>query len=176
MRMSITIQYIFTICLAWLCIHMTASLSSFQRHRETSDTDSSLESSPTSVVSRNGGAPFTSSLPLAPAPKRSRATASTANPSIGERKEEKRSTGKSNIEDSPVSRTAERNAKTSACKGGRAKKNKDVYCICRKGNFGPMIACDDEECEFQWFHYKCVNISHPPKGKWFCPRCKPPRE
>jgi hypothetical protein len=38
-------------------------------------------------------------------------------------------------------------------------------------SFGEMIACDNEECEVEWFHYACVGLNGPPKGKWFCPNC-----
>ena len=27
------------------------------------------------------------------------------------------------------------------------------------------------QCQFEWFHYGCVGITQPPKGKWFCPPC-----
>lgn len=51
----------------------------------------------------------------------------------------------------------------------------EVYCYCRKGNIGPMIGCDNDECEIEWFHFKCVGLTaHPPEGvKWYCPDCNP---
>lgn len=45
------------------------------------------------------------------------------------------------------------------------------YCICRQISYGEMVACDNTECEIEWFHYDCVGITQPPKGKWFCPDC-----
>ena len=45
------------------------------------------------------------------------------------------------------------------------------YCICRQISYGEMVACDNEECEIEWFHYNCVGVTQPPKGKWFCPDC-----
>lgn len=45
------------------------------------------------------------------------------------------------------------------------------YCICRQISYGEMVACDNRECEIEWFHYGCVGITQPPKGKWFCPDC-----
>jgi len=45
------------------------------------------------------------------------------------------------------------------------------YCICRQISYGEMVACDNEECEIEWFHYNCVGVTQPPKGKWFCPNC-----
>ena len=46
-----------------------------------------------------------------------------------------------------------------------------VYCLCRKGESGRMIACDNASCSVEWFHYKCVGISRKPKGQWYCPSC-----
>jgi hypothetical protein len=34
-----------------------------------------------------------------------------------------------------------------------------------------MIACDNPNCRREWFHYPCVGIVTPPKGKWFCAEC-----
>lgn len=45
------------------------------------------------------------------------------------------------------------------------------YCICRQISYGEMVACDNSQCEIEWFHYECVNITQPPKGKWYCPDC-----
>ncbi|KAI1707177.1 PHD-finger domain-containing protein [Ditylenchus destructor] len=36
---------------------------------------------------------------------------------------------------------------------------------------GDMVACDNKNCPYEWFHYGCVGITAPPKGKWFCPHC-----
>ncbi|CCJ29141.1 unnamed protein product [Pneumocystis jirovecii] len=43
-----------------------------------------------------------------------------------------------------------------------------VYCFCQQVSYGEMIACDDSECVFEWFHYGCVGLKAPPNGKWFC--------
>jgi len=48
---------------------------------------------------------------------------------------------------------------------------KRTWCICNQKSYGDMVACDSKECPFEWFHYHCVNISAPPKGKWYCPHC-----
>lgn len=45
------------------------------------------------------------------------------------------------------------------------------YCVCRQISYGEMVACDNVECEIEWFHYDCVGITQPPKGKWYCPDC-----
>jgi hypothetical protein len=50
--------------------------------------------------------------------------------------------------------------------------NEPVYCICRQIAFGEMIACDNEDCAVEWFHYSCVNLNKKPKSKWLCPDCQ----
>uniref|UniRef100_A0A182K2H3 Inhibitor of growth protein n=1 Tax=Anopheles christyi TaxID=43041 RepID=A0A182K2H3_9DIPT len=49
--------------------------------------------------------------------------------------------------------------------------NEPRYCLCNQVSYGDMVACDNEDCPFEWFHYPCVNISSSPKGKWYCPQC-----
>ena len=48
--------------------------------------------------------------------------------------------------------------------------NEPLYCTCRRLSFGDMIACDNEDCPVEWFHYLCVGISAPPSS-WLCPQC-----
>jgi len=45
------------------------------------------------------------------------------------------------------------------------------YCFCNERSYGDMIACDNPNCCREWFHYSCVGIIIPPKGKWFCTDC-----
>ena len=45
----------------------------------------------------------------------------------------------------------------------------EVYCLCRQGEHGRMVACDNPNCTIEWYHYKCVGITKKPKGKWYCP-------
>ncbi|CAF1228921.1 unnamed protein product [Adineta ricciae] len=45
------------------------------------------------------------------------------------------------------------------------------YCFCNQISYGDMIACDNSTCRREWFHYSCVGIVTPPKGKWFCFDC-----
>ena len=45
------------------------------------------------------------------------------------------------------------------------------YCYCGQVSFGEMIACDNDFCDLEWFHYDCVGLSSPPKGKWYCREC-----
>lgn len=44
----------------------------------------------------------------------------------------------------------------------------DTYCWCNGKDEGKMVACDNDSCERQWFHFECVGISRKPRGKWFC--------
>ncbi|XP_073105924.1 PHD finger protein ING2-like, partial [Elaeis guineensis] len=52
--------------------------------------------------------------------------------------------------------------------------NEPTYCICHQVSFGDMIACDNENCGGEWFHYSCVGLTPETrfKGKWFCPTCR----
>lgn len=47
-----------------------------------------------------------------------------------------------------------------------------LYCFCQRASFGEMIGCDNDNCEFQWFHYGCVGIREQPLGEWLCPTCR----
>uniref|UniRef100_A0A146KKG1 Gastrula zinc finger protein XlCGF58.1 n=1 Tax=Lygus hesperus TaxID=30085 RepID=A0A146KKG1_LYGHE len=57
------------------------------------------------------------------------------------------------------------------------KPEKDVYCYCRcpYDEVSEMIACDDESCPIEWFHFECVGILVPPRGQWYCPGCRKAR-
>ena len=36
-----------------------------------------------------------------------------------------------------------------------------IYCYCKKENVGTtMIACDNIECEIEWFHVKCLQLEN----------------
>lgn len=47
-----------------------------------------------------------------------------------------------------------------------------VYCTCRQVSFGEMVGCDNDACRYEWFHYACVGLKRPPKGKWYCADCR----
>lgn len=47
------------------------------------------------------------------------------------------------------------------------------YCLCNRVSFGEMIACDNEECPYEWFHLECVGLKSIPKSSYFCPVCAP---
>jgi inhibitor of growth protein 3 len=34
-----------------------------------------------------------------------------------------------------------------------------------------MVACDNESCPFEWFHWTCVGLKSEPVGTWICPVC-----
>lgn len=47
------------------------------------------------------------------------------------------------------------------------------YCFCGGPSFGRMVACENEKCPHQWFHFKCVGLTRNPEGEWFCSQtCK----
>ncbi|KAG8901259.1 hypothetical protein FRB99_005449 [Tulasnella sp. 403] len=60
--------------------------------------------------------------------------------------------------------------------GDAADGDERTYCYCDRVSFGEMIGCDDENCNREWFHLSCLNMSAPPKGEWFCNECRARRE
>jgi len=47
-----------------------------------------------------------------------------------------------------------------------------LWCYCSKPSFGDMIMCNNKQCTIIWFHFDCLQIRSPPKGKWYCPSCR----
>jgi inhibitor of growth protein 3 len=47
-----------------------------------------------------------------------------------------------------------------------------VYCTCRSVSHGDMVACDNDNCPYEWFHWKCVGLTREPLGKWYCDECR----
>ncbi|KAL1976472.1 hypothetical protein VTN31DRAFT_2754 [Thermomyces dupontii] len=47
-----------------------------------------------------------------------------------------------------------------------------VYCTCRSVSHGDMVACDNENCPYEWFHWKCVGLTREPVGSWYCDECR----
>lgn len=47
-----------------------------------------------------------------------------------------------------------------------------MYCFCCRQSFGLMIACDNKECPYEWFHIDCVGIVEAPDEEWYCEHCK----
>ena len=50
-----------------------------------------------------------------------------------------------------------------------------TYCFCNNVSYGDMIACDNEVCMYEWFHFPCVGISEKPQAGqlWYCHKCAP---
>ncbi|EED21805.1 PHD finger domain protein, putative [Talaromyces stipitatus ATCC 10500] len=47
-----------------------------------------------------------------------------------------------------------------------------VYCTCRSVSHGDMVACDNDNCPYEWFHWKCVGLTREPLGTWYCVECR----
>jgi inhibitor of growth protein 3 len=45
------------------------------------------------------------------------------------------------------------------------------YCVCSSVSYGDMVACDNENCPLEWFHWSCVDLKSEPAGTWICPVC-----
>jgi inhibitor of growth protein 3 len=45
------------------------------------------------------------------------------------------------------------------------------YCSCQSVSYGDMVACDNESCPYEWFHWTCVGLKSEPVGNWICPEC-----
>ncbi|KAK9367416.1 hypothetical protein V1509DRAFT_626583 [Lipomyces kononenkoae] len=43
-----------------------------------------------------------------------------------------------------------------------------LYCFCQQVSYGDMVACDNPDCQYEWFHYGCVGLKAPPSGVWYC--------
>lgn len=48
----------------------------------------------------------------------------------------------------------------------------ELYCFCQQVSYGAMVACDNPNCNYEWFHYNCVGLKEPPVGVWYCPECR----
>lgn len=47
-----------------------------------------------------------------------------------------------------------------------------VYCTCQTVSHGDMVACDNDDCPHEWFHWKCVGLTREPIGAWYCDECR----
>ncbi len=45
------------------------------------------------------------------------------------------------------------------------------YCTCQSVSYGNMVACDNDDCPYEWFHWTCVGLTKEPTGKWYCEEC-----
>lgn len=50
------------------------------------------------------------------------------------------------------------------------------YCLCQHVSYGDMVACDNPDCPYEWFHWNCVGLKSEPQGRWFCPECSEQRK
>ncbi|GAB7357496.1 hypothetical protein MBLNU459_g0030t1 [Dothideomycetes sp. NU459] len=55
---------------------------------------------------------------------------------------------------------------------GDEQEGDEIYCVCQQVSFGDMVACDNDNCPYQWFHWQCVGLKAEPKGEWLCPHCR----
>ena len=98
-----------------------------------------------------------------------------------ERKDERKATGKVTRKSTPkhVSskiKKKKKKEKESTIEDVPVDPDEPTYCICNSISYGDMIGCDNDDCEIEWFHFCCVNLTHKPKGKWYCPRCSAERK
>jgi len=58
------------------------------------------------------------------------------------------------------------------------KQGEQLFCLCRQVSYGQMIGCDNELCQYEWFHFHCVGIKVQLKGneKWYCAVCAAERK
>ncbi|KAJ7456590.1 hypothetical protein FB451DRAFT_1276513 [Mycena latifolia] len=49
--------------------------------------------------------------------------------------------------------------------------DENLYCFCQKQSYGDMIACDNDDCPYEWFHLSCVQLTQPTPEKWYCKEC-----
>ncbi|GFZ45032.1 hypothetical protein JCM24511_02758 [Saitozyma sp. JCM 24511] len=99
-----------------------------------------------------------SSMPPPPAPVR------TALPS---RRKHERQPSASTISEPD----ADGEGEMEAAEAGDTEADDTLYCLCQQKSYGEMIGCDNDKCEYEWFHVKCVNISGALPDTWYCPDC-----
>jgi hypothetical protein len=49
-----------------------------------------------------------------------------------------------------------------------------IYCFCGGPDSGRMIACDNQECTKQWFHFACAALEKEADKdrNWLCGECE----
>ena len=110
---------------------------------------------------------------------RDRTTPST-NASLSEEDDESASPTPSSLPRSQADGTSDRKGRSAGGAGpGDAEEEYEeeedhqLYCYCHKRSHGEMIACDNDNCRIQWFHYPCVGLkAEPPGDEWLCPTCE----
>ena len=66
----------------------------------------------------------------------------------------------------------EKEAQSSSVQGDDDDDAAKLWCYCNEPSFGDMVMCDNSNCTIKWFHFDCLRIRCPPKGKWYCPHCR----
>jgi inhibitor of growth protein 3 len=66
----------------------------------------------------------------------------------------------------------EGDAEMDADMDGEADADDKKYCTCQRVSHGDMVACDNEACPYEWFHWGCVGLTKEPPGKWYCDECR----
>ena len=48
------------------------------------------------------------------------------------------------------------------------------YCFCNQRSYGEMVACENDDCPYQWFHTGCLHMKKVPDEDedWYCPTCR----
>lgn len=50
--------------------------------------------------------------------------------------------------------------------------NEPKFCLCRQVAYDDMVACDNSQCEIEWFHFQCIGLTKAPQISWYCPACE----
>ena len=56
-----------------------------------------------------------------------------------------------------------------------ANSTEKLYCYCQQPDNGTtMLGCDNNGCEYEWFHLSCLKRKRvpPPHVNWYCKECK----
>ncbi|KAL1297597.1 hypothetical protein AAFC00_006159 [Neodothiora populina] len=131
-----------------------------KRRNLTSPTPSSSRGSvspaPSSLPQNDGGSDIASSTPIASAAASASAAAAAAR-AARRRAGHATSAAASDEEADEPEQDAE---------------GDEIYCVCQQVSYGDMVACDNDLCPYQWFHWTCVGLKAEPKGDWLCPHCR----
>lgn len=77
---------------------------------------------------------------------------------------------------STTERTRKRAGGSDGIRDGKRRKleEENRYCYCGGTSSGQMIGCDGPECEMEWFHVECTDITALPAKEeaWYCKACK----
>ncbi|XP_060581209.1 uncharacterized protein LOC132737860 [Ruditapes philippinarum] len=50
----------------------------------------------------------------------------------------------------------------------------EIICVCQKPykDGEDVIGCDNQNCPYVWLHFKCINLTKVPRGKFYCNECR----